>query len=418
MKKKVLIISIVVFLCILIGAELFIIFGVKNYKKKGSSSTVPTGEFTLSFLKDVNNKSEGNYLVSPYSVEVALSMLRDGTNGNTKGEINKLIGDKKIALLDNKTVHIANAVFIKNMYKDGINTSFNDGLKTDYKSEVLYDEFETPAVINNWADKNTDGMIKEVVNEIPKEFVLGLANALAIDVNWKYQFQCENTNSKEFTKENNEKINVEMMSKSFEYGEDVKYIESDKAKGIIIPYKDEEGLEFIAIKPNGSIDDYINNLTMDELNKLEENVKTPNSNLHIHLSLPRFKFDFDYKMFKASLKDLGIKEVFNPEKADLTAIMTRDNMTKYDIGNLYVSEAVHKTYIDLNEKGTKAAAVTYFGISKNTSIADPKLPEIINIEFDKTFLFMIRDKNTKTVLFTGVVDSPTEWTGTTCSSEN
>lgn len=415
MKKKIMIIASAI-LVVLIAVLL--ILNAKKKDDKKEEKNYAYGNFSTTFFKDANKRLEGNYLVSPYSVEVALSMLRDGANGNTKDEISKLIGSNKVSLLDNKSVKIANAVFIKNDYKDGISSSFNEGLQNNYKSEILYDEFKTPAVINNWADKKTDGMIKEVVKEIPKEFVLGLANALAIDVEWKYEFECTSTYSREFTKENNNKIKVEMMNQTYEYQDDVKYIEDDKAKGIIIPYKDDTGLEFIAIKPNDNIDDYINNFSLDDLNKMEENGKVPKDReLNIHLSLPRFKYSFDYDDFGKSLKDLGIKDAFDAKNADFTSIMTRDNMKKYGMENLYVSDAVHKTYIDLNEKGTKAAAITYFGLSKATGYVDPKQPELIEINFDKTFMYMIRDKATKTILFVGVVDSPNEWSGPTCQIE-
>ena len=86
-------------------------------------------------------------------------------------------------------------------------------------------------------------------------------------------------------------------------------------------------------------------------------------------------------------------------------------MNEANIDNLYIGDAVHKTYIDLNEKGTKAAAVTFFGF-KATAAAES--PDIVEINLNKSFLYMIRDTKTKTVLFVGVVNSPNEWKGSTC----
>ena len=84
--------------------------------------------------------------------------------------------------------------------------------------------------------------------------------------------------------------------------------------------------------------------------------------------------------------------------------------------NVYVSKAVHKTYIDLNEKGTKAAAVTYFGMDKASSVAPTK--KKVKIEFNKPFVYMIRDSKTKEILFFGVVRKPNEWKGSTCSNKD
>ena len=106
------------------------------------------------------------------------------------------------------------------------------------------------------------------------------------------------------------------------------------------------------------------------------------------------------------LEAMGIEDVFDQEKADLSNIMTKEP--------IYVSTAIHKTYIDLNEKGTKAAAITYFGMEK--SAIAPERVETKRIEFNKPFVYMIRDSKTKEMLFFGVVENPNEWKGSTCSN--
>ena len=91
-------------------------------------------------------------------------------------------------------------------------------------------------------------------------------------------------------------------------------------------------------------------------------------------------------------------------------------MKKYNMDNLYINTAIHKTYIELNEAGTKAAAVTFFGFEKATSVREPHY-DTINLELDKSFIYIIRDKNTKDILFVGVVNEPNEWKGSTCEEE-
>ena len=98
-------------------------------------------------------------------------------------------------------------------------------------------------------------------------------------------------------------------------------------------------------------------------------------------------------------------------------IITRENIEKIHAKNIYVATAIHKTYIDLNEVGTKAAAVTYFGIEKSNAALPEDEKKTINITFDKTFIYMIRDVKTKEMLFFGVVDAPNTWKGTTCSKK-
>ena len=110
------------------------------------------------------------------------------------------------------------------------------------------------------------------------------------------------------------------------------------------------------------------------------------------------------------LKNMGIKEIFDSEKADLTNIIERNETTD----NIFVGEVIHKTHIDLNEKGTKAAAVTYAGIFSNGAMLEEKRK--VNIIFNKPFIYMIRDNETKEILFFGTIYEPNKWNGSTCSN--
>ena len=379
-------------------------------------------DFNIKLIKEVNKTNKTNYLISPYSIEIALNMLKVGAKGNTLKEIENLIGNRKINNLTIKNrVSVANAAFIKNEYKKYILDSYIKNLKNNYNSELLYDEFKTPKVINDWVNNKTNGMIDKILDNIDNRFVLGLANALAIDVEWNTPFECTRTTNEKFTKKDGKSYEVEMMHKELE-DNDNKYLKNDTATGVIIPYKSynlkngeevfENGntLEFIGILPNYNIDSYIDNLTDDELHNLLSSAKIANDSLSINLSLPRFKYDYEIEDFIDVLKNLGINETFDKEKANFSNIIPKN------IESLYVGEAIHKTHIDFNEKGTKAAAITYFGMFKNTMM--PKEKETINIEFNKPFIYIIRDKETKEMLFFGTVYEPNEWNGSTCSENN
>ena len=285
-------------------------------------------------------------------------------------------------------------------------------LNDKYKSEIIYDEFTTPDKINNWVKDKTNGMIEKILDEMNSDFVMGLASALAIDVKWLDEFECTSTNSEEFTKINNEKINVQMMHNTYK-NMNYKYFKNDDSEGIIIPYQKEEDsnveLEFIGILPTGSVDSFVKGLTKDKLINIDKNVRVAGEDLHINVSLPRFKYDYEPNDFISILKGLGIKEAFDPDNANFK------NMIEIK-ENVYVGEAIHKTHIELNEKGTKAAAITYFGMFKNSAML-PSDPEIINIKFNKPFVYMIREKNTKEILFFGTVYEPNTWNGSTCENE-
>ena len=380
-------------------------------KKEGYDNT---GDYNVDLIKkfhEVDNNK--NYLISPYNIEIALNMLRDGADGNTKAELDKVLGSRVINDVKVKDkVGIANGVFIREKYKNDVKSNYYQILNDKYKSEIIYDEFTTPDKINNWVKDKTNGMIEKILDEMNSDFVMGLASALAIDVKWLDEFECTSTNSEEFTKINNEKINVQMMHNTYK-NMSYKYFKNDDSEGIIIPYQKEEDsnveLEFIGILPTGSVDSFVKGLTKDKLINIDKNVRVANEDLNINVSLPRFKYDYEPNDFISILKGIGIKEAFDPDNANFK------NMIEIK-ENVYVGEAIHKTHIELNEKGTKAAAITYFGMFKNSAML-PGDPEIINIKFNKPFVYMIREKNTKEILFFGSVYEPNTWNGSTCENE-
>ncbi len=378
------------------------------HKKKEvvNPSIVKEEDFNLKLLKTVNSiASGGNYLISPYSIETALSMLKEGADGNTLKEIEDLIGSRLINDIVSDKVKVANAIFIKNKYKNNVRSSYVQTLEDKFNSEVIYDNFTSPKVINDWVDEKTDGMIKRILNDIDEDFVLGLANAIAIDVKWMNEFECIDTRKEEWHN-GEETTNVEMMHNT--YSHNVKYFINESESGIVIPYEEVNGkqLEFIGILPSNELKDYIDNLSKDNLSNIDSSMKDIASNQELNLALPRFTYSYTLEGFKEVLMAMGMKDAFNPDMANFDKMVS-------DIA-VYVSKAIHKTHIELSETGTKAAAVTYFEMDLAAVLPEEK--EQINITFNKPFMYIIRDVETKEMLFVGTVYTPNEWKGTTCSN--
>ena len=214
---------------IIIGSIILIIIGIvtvlilKNRKKvfmeypQKNPHTYEENDFNLNLLKTINSTQEHNYLVSPYSIEIALNMVKEGSNGKTKEELNKVLPKRTISYLTAKDrIGVANAIFLRDKYKDCIEPNFMNRLKENYHAEVMVDKFTTPNKINEWVNKNTYKMIPKILNQMDSNFVLGLANALAIDVKWYSPFECSLTKEAEFEKANKETMKVEMMHKYVE----------------------------------------------------------------------------------------------------------------------------------------------------------------------------------------------------------
>ena len=391
--KKIILIAFIILITLILS---FLIYW-KFFKERKK----PDNPVTLSSTFDYNmihmaNKNKDNYMISPFSIAYALSILNEGAKGNTKTQIDKVLGNYKLNKVTNteNRIGLSNALFIKNENKNDIRETYTNNIKNNYDADILYDDFITPKVINDYAKEKTFGMIDNVIDNIDKDFVMGIMNAIAIDVEWKQKFDGYSTNKETFTNLDNTTNEVDMMHSS----NDITYIENENAKGIIKEYNKygDNELIFIGIIPNNDIKEYINKFDKKELDSLLNNKKEPSSKLDINLSLPKFKYNFDYKDFKKDLKEMGITDAFDENIADFHNIIN-DN-TNY---NLYVSEAIHKSVIELNENGTKAAAITYFGMSKNSMM--PLEKEVINIKFNKPFLYIIKDKNSDNIWFFGTV---------------
>ena len=390
----------------------FITYGIVKYSGDNHEGPdIPYQEnkgfndFDFKIIKDVNKNYKENFLVSPLSIAYALSMANDGANNETKEQISNLLGNYNLTKINNikDTIGIANGVFIKNAYQGIINNEFINTIKDKYNGDVIYDEFTTPDAINDWISEKTYKMIKNAVDDISEDFVLAIANAIEIDVSWRNEIKCESTTSEEFTLANGETIDAAMMHTN----ENITYIENDNAKGIIKDYKEYNGieLEYIAILPNDDLNTYLNYFDKNELETLLSNKKESNDQTNIILSLPKYTYDFDYKKIAATLYDYGMTDAFDEGIADFS------NITP-DL-NIYISKVIHKSHIELSEKGTKAAAVTVITLYKN---ALPMYDETIEIKFNKPFIYLIKEKNNDNIWFYGAVYEPMKYEDHKCET--
>ncbi len=381
--------------------------------------------FDYKVIRETNNlvKNE-NYLISPLSMGFALKLLDEGADSKTKEEIDKLLNNYKLPNIMNvkDRIGIANLLFIKNQYKNDISNEYINALKEKYSSDLIFDEFITPDKANEWISDKTYGMIKNAIDSLSEDFVLGVANTIAIDVEWKNKFECQNTNSKEFTKVDNTKMQVAMM-----HGEnDVYYIENENAKGIIKDYaiydtktnskvfnenENTVALEYIAILPNKDVSEYLKTFDDKELNNLLKTQKRSDSNTDIYYSLPKYTYDYTYDDFQKMLNNLGMNEAFNRDNANFKKMLNSNSLLQ-----LFVSKSIHKTHIELSENGTKAAAVTAFLLEKNSAFIGEK--NTIRIEFNKPFIYIIKEKNSDNIWFFGTVYEPIKWEDNKDSCKN
>lgn len=364
--------------------------------------------FNNTIIQEFNKNSDNkNYMFSPYSLEVVLSMLRDGSSGDTYKELSNLVPERNIKhIFSKERINVANGLFIKEGIE--VKDSYKDIIVNRYNSVMIYDKFKSPVVINNWVKNETFGMIPKALDEVSQDFVMAIGNAVAIDVEWSSPFICNNTKIDVFKTIDNKKINVAMMHNSYE--KEVSYYEDEDATYVSIPYVtyDDNGkylengvsLEFIGILPNDNVNDYISSFNFNNINKILHKMNNANKNLRVNVDLPRFKFDNDFSNVSDMLKKMGLKDTFS----------STPNFSRITDESIFISQFIHKTFIDLNEVGTKAAAVTLVTFDANS--VETTKPKEVDIKFDKPFIYLIKDKDSKEILFFGVVYSPDEYTKT------
>lgn len=352
-----------------------------------------------SFLK--LESASDNILYSPLSIRNGLTLLSAGANGNTKTEITNVLGDEEIPKYQNTPdkLSLANGIFIRNTFEPNVSQDYISTVQNDYNAEIMYDDFSSSANMDNWVDQKTFGLIKQIGITPSQDTEMVLANALAIQMGWKYTFDNDDTSGRDFYTKDDTKIEATTMRKETK-SEDIKYYQNDEISAISMPLDSETentNLDFIAIMPT-NIDEYIDTVDQSKIDEITNNfIPASEPENGLVLTIPKFKFEYALH-FMDDLKSLGINSAFNRSVADFS------NMAS---SPLYVSDALHKANIDFSEEGIKAAAVTAFFMKVTSKADDEPRPIIINI--DHPFLFLIRDADNGTIWFTGAVYQPNLW---------
>ena len=467
--------------------------------------------FDLYFLQlDNSNK---NKVYSPLSIKYALEMLAEASDGNSKKQLDALIGDYTSKKYTNsKNMSLANAFFVRNSFKDNIKTDYIDLLQNKYNADIIFDSFDSPKSINNWVNNKTLNMIPELVDDVSSNDFF-LINALAIDMEWVKKIQAEHEDyvvdfphekikgenfddsnyygatvyvssldgvdyhmlkfedyskkaksaelaavankydvvktigedniRKTITKEYAEWLTTEEgkecssfmteefpqdvdkytnkfikdldstykhMSSSTDFlfydDEDVKVFAKDLKEydGTTLQYvgimpKKEKLTNFITNANSTKMNEYIKSLKELKLESFEEGYATI-----IEGYIPMFKAEYELNLVD-NLKKLGVTDVFDSEKA---------NLSKMTDEKEYIDPVLHKANIEFSNDGIKASAATAVGGKGSTSCGFEHRYDLptkkIDITFDRPYLYLVRDKSTGEVWFTGTIYEPIEYT--------
>ncbi len=469
----------------------------KDYHSEYTITGNDLQNFDLYFLQ-LEREKAGNKVYSPLSIKYALEMLAEGTRGESRHQLDAVIGEYKVRKYpNNEHMSFANAMFIRNSFKENVLPDYVDQINKKYGAEIVYDEFANPNAMNDWISTKTFRLINNLIDQdTVDQHDFFLINALAIDMNWVNLIQCAPTNTKlpckhysvsynhenyyagvsEIPSENdypamtfNGKDNIKsvQVGASFnnydivkELGEENirktvgekyneflatggcgddpdtetflnQYIEEigenyhrEDASSDFYLYVDDDvkmfaknlreydgtTLQYVGIMPKQQeLKDFVKDINAEKLTNYISKLKTLKASnfkdgvvTKIFGNIPLFNYDYTLDL-ENDLKELGIKDIFDINQADLTGMLTKD--TKRFI------TAAHKANIEFSNEGIKAAAVTMLGGAGAAGCwFDYKYDvpvEEIDLTFDKPYMYLIRNLKTGEVWFVGSVYEPT-----------
>ena len=396
-------------------------------EKPGSTPDVPVVEiernqfdFPYSLWEQVNRKGE-NLFLSPFSIDAAMAMAYTGAAGRTAEEMGKVMGyeakpdqehfafRKRISMLNDipkrgrAQLNIANALFNAEANKDILIPEYTKTLQESFDSDLYSLDFnqakETADFINQWVEKKTHERIKNIISERQIEDSsdgMVLVNSIYFKSDWMSRFEEFNTRKDTFytSSERNEKQSkpMPMMKQTGTFG----YGETGDCKVLEMPFAESE-LAMIFVLPQ-DIEATCAALDHDMWQGWLKSLSRPRE---VEVIIPRFRLEHTLDKLVDTFRVLGIRDAFDGGSANFSGIM-KTGITQ----NLYISDIVHKAFLEVIEQGTEAAAATQVGFAKTSF--NPPNPDIPVFRADQPFLCMIVHKVSNEILFMAKVVDPAD----------
>ena len=351
-------------------------------------------------------EQDENIFISPFSISVALAMTLNGVSGETEQVMTNTLqlqgldpesvnagyaGLRQVLLTSDPkvTLTIANSLWASQGFS--FKPDFLHRNTQFFGAEISTLDFNDPSAsetINQWVDTNTNGKIQKIVGEtINPTTVLFLINAIYFKGRWQREFDPLRTREGTFYLANGNEKQVPMMRQQRRYP----YYRAENFQAISLAYGDRQMSMYILLPdPESNLNTFLENLNAERW----ENWMSQFRGQDVSVTMPKFKLKYE-KTLNDTLKMLGMDVAFDPGLADFS------RMASLEFGNLYIEKVVHKTFVEVNEEGAEAAAATSVAVGV-TSVPPPPIPFTV----DRPFFFAIRDNETKTVLFMGVVVDP------------
>jgi len=357
----------------------------------------------MKLLKDLSAREEGNIFVSPTSLYMALAMVYNGADGATKDEIAKVLEAEGLAPEEmNKAnaslvtklasdsedieLNIANSIWVKEGYT--FLESFTESSQDYYNARIETIDIMDPAsadAINDWVSDATNAKIKEMVSKpLPGNLVAVLLNAIYFNGAWQFPFSEEATEERPFHLSDGSTAQVPLMT----LRQELSYLETENFQAVSLPYGEGEmNMHVFLPAENSSLDDFKASINNEEWTEWMTGFEMKQGTV----MLPKFELEYEV-ILNDTLKDLGMETAFN--SVDLSKMFEASS-------GLFISEVKQKSFINVSEEGTEAAAATSVSVGESAPAEPP-----FELTVDRPFFFAITDEETGVILFMGSIENP------------
>lgn len=367
----------------------------------------PNNELGFKLMNEIAKEDKENLFISPTSLFIALSMIYNGADGHTKEEIAEALQMDQVEV---EALNKANASLLANLKKDSdaiqlniansiwLNEQFhfqqkfankNEGYFNAEIQEINIQDADAAREINDWVKQATNDKIKEMVEPpLNPDMVALLLNAIYFRGDWSHPFDEAATENAAFYLKGGETKDVPFMTLT----EELLYMENDQFQAVTLPYGDGEmNMKVFLPKANVDLAQFMEDLTLDHWSAWNKSFELKKGTV----TLPKFQLEYEV-VLNDVLQQLGMKSAFD-DQANFSKMIQEDNP-------VWMSIVKQKSFIDVNEKGTEAAAVT------GTEFETTALPlnEPFSMEVNRPFFIAITDEETDAILFMGKIINPAE----------
>lgn len=344
-------------------------------------------DYSMSFIRSVVavEDKDANLAVSPYSAGVALSMLAEGAEGQTRAEFNKALNDclfksEDLGGNDKITVNSVNSLWVDDNFS--VRNRYVSLMQKDFDALVTTLSFSDPATvkaINNWCSEHTNGKITEIIDELSPNDVMVLVNALYFKAPWLNPFDEHMTSSAKFHGSKSVS-DVDMMARKAY----MNYAEYNGCQLVELPYEGGRYAMYVLLPPEDmDINELISYLSQESYDAAMNSLQSK----EVLLKMPKVKVETSL-LLNQSLQHMGIRTAFTGA-ADFKGIS--------EMGPLSLGLVKQKCYVEISEKGTEAAAVT----SAQIRMTALRPSQYVRMTVDRPYLFFVTDKQESNILFAG-----------------